>query len=317
MRACAGARPYARARPSAIGLALLVACATASVQAMAASPTPPAAPPTPAIELVDDRGRTLRLAAPARRIISLLPALTEATCALGACERLVGVDRFSNWPAQVERLPRLGGMEDAQVERIVALKPDLVLAAVSARAVDRLEALRVPVLALEPKTLPETRRALDTIAAAIGSPEAGEAEWRRLSARIDAAARRVPLSLRGQRAYFEVSSAPHAAGEASFVGGLLQRLGLGNIVPASMGVFPRLNPEYVVRAQPQLILATEAALRDMAKRPGWPALAALREGRTCGFAPAAYDTLVRPGPRLGDAADLLVDCLAALDARAR
>ena len=123
----------------------------------------------------------------------------------------------------------------------------------------------------------------------------------------------VPASMRGQRVYFEVSSAPHAAGEGSFVGEVLARLGMGNIVPASMGVFPRLNPEYIVRAQPQLILASESALRAMSKRPGWPALGALRDRRTCAFASAAYDTIVRPGPRLGEAADLLVDCLRALD----
>ncbi|MFN9120708.1 MAG: ABC transporter substrate-binding protein, partial [bacterium] len=236
---------------------------------------------TAAIDLVDDRGRTVRLAAPARRIVSLLPSSTETVCALGGCDRLVGVDRFSNWPPQVERLPRLGGLEDAQVERIVALKPDLVLAASSARVLDRLDALRIPALALEPKTLDDIRRVLDTVAMALGDPAAGQAEWHRLSARIDAAARRVPPSMRGQRTYFEVSSAPHAAGAGSFVGDMLARLGMGNIVPASMGVFPKLSPEYIVRAQPQVIFASDAALREMPTRPGWPALSALRDRRTC------------------------------------
>ena len=97
---------------------------------------------TTAIEVTDDRGHVVRLPAPARRIVSLLPSLTETVCALGGCDRIVGVDRFSNWPTQVEKLPRLGGLEDAQVERIVALKPDVVLAASSARVIDRLEALR-------------------------------------------------------------------------------------------------------------------------------------------------------------------------------
>ena len=73
------------------------------------------------------------------------------------------------------------------------------------------------------------------------------------------------------------------------------------------------NPEYVVRAQPQLILASDAALREMPKRPGWPALSALRDRRTCAFPPGAYDTIVRPGPRLAEAADLLVECLRTLD----
>ncbi|MBY0439445.1 MAG: helical backbone metal receptor [Burkholderiales bacterium] len=289
-----------------------VLCGLAALASVAAASTSTASTSTASLDIVDDRGRTVRLAAPARRIISLLPSLTEATCALGACDRLVGIDRFSNWPPQVERLPRLGGLEDAQVERIVSLKPDLVLAASSARVIDRLEALRIPVLALEPKTLADTRRVLGAIAVAIGDPGAADLQWRAISARIDAAAARVPPSMRGQRVYFEVSSAPHAAGEGSFVGDVLARLGMGNIVPASMGVFPRLNPEYVVRAQPQVILGSDAGLRDMPKRPGWPGLAALRDRRTCAFPPAAYDILVRAGPRLGEAADLLVDCFSTL-----
>ena len=89
----------------------------------------------------DDRGAALTLAQPPQRIVSLLPSLTETVCELGACSRLVGTDRHSNWPASVRALPRLGGLEDAQIERIVALKPDLVLLAVSARAADRLRAL--------------------------------------------------------------------------------------------------------------------------------------------------------------------------------
>jgi len=89
--------------------------------------------------VTDDRGRSLTLPRPPLRVVSLLPSLTETVCALQACARLVGIDRHSDWPAAVRNLPRLGGLEDTQIERIVALKPDLVLAAVSSRAVDRLE----------------------------------------------------------------------------------------------------------------------------------------------------------------------------------
>ena len=99
--------------------------------------------------------------------------------------------------------------------------------------------------------------------------------------------------------------------EASFVGETLARLGLRNVVPAALGPFPRLNPEFVVRAAPDWIVATERAIAAMPARPGWGALAALRTGRTCGFAPDRYDMLVRPGPRMGEAAELLADCLAA------
>ena len=259
--------------------------------------------------LVDDRGHRLTLAQPAQRVVSLLPSLTETICALGACNRLVGVDRFANWPAVVRTLPRLGGLEDTQIERIVSLKPDLVLVAVSSRATDRLEALGLPVLALEPKSLAETRQVLRTVALALGRAEQGEQLWASLEARIQAAAARVPPALRGLRVYFEVSSAPYAAGEASFLGELLGRLGLANIVPASMGPFPKLNPEFVVRAQPGLVMASSRNLADMPGRPGWGALDALRRQRSCGFSEAQADVLVRPGPRLAEGAELIVDCL--------
>jgi iron complex transport system substrate-binding protein len=107
------------------------------------------APAVGQLALRDDRGVTVQLDRAPRRIVSLLPSLTETVCALGACDRLVGTDRFSNWPDSVASLPKLGGIEDAQIERIVALKPDVVLASTSARVTDRLESLGLKVLALE------------------------------------------------------------------------------------------------------------------------------------------------------------------------
>jgi iron complex transport system substrate-binding protein len=80
-----------------------------------------------AIQVTDGRGVAVELPQPPRRIVSLLPSLTETVCALGGCERLVGVDRYSNWPAHVKALPVVGGGIDPHIEAIVALKPDLVL----------------------------------------------------------------------------------------------------------------------------------------------------------------------------------------------
>jgi iron complex transport system substrate-binding protein len=271
--------------------------------------------PTPAlaeIQVTDDRGHAVVLARPPMRIVSLLPSLTEAVCELQACRRLVGTDRFSNWPEHVKALPKLGGLEDAQLERIVALRPDLVLAGASSRAIARLEALGIPVLALEARSLDDTRRMLETVAQALGMPGTGTALWQRIDARISAAAQRVPPGLRGRKVYFEVASAPYAAGESSFVGETLGRLGLGNIVPAALGPFPQLNPEYVLRAQPDVVMAADHELATMRKRPGWKDLRALRRHRQCGFTSARYDVLVRPGPRLGEAAEIMADCLAAM-----
>jgi iron complex transport system substrate-binding protein len=260
----------------------------------------------------DDAGVEQRFAAPPQRIVSLLPSLTETVCELRACARLVGVDRSSNWPASVQALPRLGGLEDAQVERIVALRPDVVLMAGSTRASDRLRVLGLRVLALEPRSLADTRRVVGVLAALLGDPAAGDALWQRLQTRFDDAAARVPPALRGRGVYLEVASTPYAAGQASYLGELLARLGLHSVVPAALGPFPQLNPEWVVRAQPDIVVATAQALAGMPARPGWDRLTALAEHRVCGFDTARWDTLMRPGPRLGDAAGHLADCLADL-----
>ncbi|MBL8316004.1 MAG: ABC transporter substrate-binding protein [Rubrivivax sp.] len=267
--------------------------------------------------LLDDRGVEHRLPHPPQRIVSLLPSLTETVCALQACTRLVGTDRYSNWPASVQALPKLGGLEDTQIERLVALKPDLVLLASSARAIDRLQALGLRVVVLEPRTLQDTERVIVQVARLLGDAPAGPALWQRLQARVAAAAARVPPDLRGRKVYFEVASAPYAASEASFVGQNLARLGMGNIVPAALGPFPKLNPEFIVRARPDIVMATASALAEMPNRPGWGGLLALRERRSCGFAPEPWDTLVRAGPRLAEGAEFLADCLAGLAAGAR
>ena len=271
--------------------------------------------PALAAIVIDDRGRAVDVPAAPQRVVTLSPSLTETVCALGACARLVGTDRYSNWPREVQALPKLGGLDDAQIERIVALKPDLVLAATSTRAVDRLASLGLRVLALEPATLEQTRRVIERVALALGDAPAGPALWQALNARVDAAAARVPAPRRGQRVYFEVASTPFAAGEASFIGELLARLGLATIVPAAMGPFPQLSPEFVLRAQPEVVMAAAAALAEMPQRPGWRQLRALQTGAQCGFAPAPYDALVRAGPRLAEAAEALVDCLAGLNDR--
>ena len=260
----------------------------------------------------DDRGVEVALAASPQRIVSLLPSLTESVCALGACARLVGVDRFSNWPQSVRTLPQLGGLEDAQIERVIALKPDLVLAAPSARAIERFEGLGLKVLVLESRDRADVKRTLNTLARVFGAAPQAAAVWVKIERDEQLAIERMPAYWRGRRVYFEVDATPYAAGAGSFIGETLARLGLANIVPSELGPFPKLNPEFVVRAQPDLVIAQRANLAEMPKRPGWAGLRALRSASTCGFEPAAYELLIRPGPRMGEAAQSLVACLAAL-----
>lgn len=252
------------------------------------------------------------LAAPPQRIVSLVPGLTESVCALGACARLVGTDRYSNWPSEVAALPKLGGLDDAQVERIVALRPDLVLIAPSARAGERLRALGLRVEALHTRSHDDVRRNLQRLSELLDEPARAQAAWAAIEQRLADAAARVPPSMRGRSVYFEVDATPYAAGPDSFIGETLQRLSLRNIAPAALGPFPKLSPEFVVRAQPQIVIAETRNVQQMPGRPGWTTLSALRTRQLCVFDGEQYDLLVRPGPRLGEAALLLADCLMAL-----
>jgi iron complex transport system substrate-binding protein len=261
-----------------------------------------------AVVVTDERGVRVELPRPPQRIVSLLPSLTESVCTLGACERLVGVDRYSNWPDAVRALPQLGGGIDPNVEAIVALKPDVVLLAKSSRVTERLEALGLKVIVLEPKSHADVRRVLDALGQVLGIGDA-QRVWRAIDASVSAAAASLPARARNRRVYFEVNSAPFAAGEVSFIGETLTRLGVQNIVPASLGPFPKLNPEYVVRADPDLIMVGERSAQGLEQRPGWASIRAVREGRICRFKAAESDVLVRPGPRMGEAAQLMAKCL--------
>ena len=277
--------------------------------ALAASAQGTTAPP---ITVRDDRGTEHRFASPPQRIVTLLPSLTESVWALGGGPRLVGVDRFSNWPADLAALPRLGGLDDAQIESIAALKPDVVLASTSARSIDRLEALGFKVMRLKSETHADVRRTLVLLATLLGTPAEGERVWQRIQRDIAAAAARVPSARRGQRVYFEIGGGPYAAGRSSFIGETLSLLGMDNIVPADLGPFPKLNPEFVVRALPQVVMGVQREQAAMAARPGWQSIPAIAQNQRCGFETPRYEMLIRPGPRMGEAAGVLADCLAGL-----
>jgi iron complex transport system substrate-binding protein len=262
-----------------------------------------------ALQVTDDRGSTVTMAQPPQRIVSMLPSLTEMVCALDQCQRLVGVDRNSNFPSSVRALPQVGGGLDPSIEAVVALKPDVVLMAISSRAGERLQALGIKVVALEPKTHSDVRRVLEKIGALLGVDDA-QRVWRVIDAGVSAAAQSLPPGALSTRVYFEASSGPYAASESSFIGETLTRLGVKNIVPATLGPFPKLNPEFVVRANPDLIMVGDTNYIGMEQRPGWNSMRALREKRVCLFSADQADMLVRPGPRMAEGARIMARCVA-------
>ena len=264
-----------------------------------------------AIQVTDDRGITVTLAQSPQRIVSLLPSLTEGVCGMEQCQRLVGVDRYSNYPASVQALPKLGGGMDPNIEAIVALRPDLVLVAASSRASARLEALGLKVVALETKTHADVRRVLRVLGVLLAvSPEQGaDRLWRVIDSSVSAASQSLSAKAKNTRVYFEVSRGPYAAGESSFIGETLTRLGVKNVVPANLGPFPKLNPEFIVRANPDLIMAGNRSMQAMTSYPGWGSIKAVKNQRICSFSNEEADVVVRPGPRMAEAARIMAKCL--------
>jgi iron complex transport system substrate-binding protein len=302
--------PQMNAGPGAPPLRVLGGAASLMLGVALISGGPPAS--ASALTLHDDLQREVAFAQYPQRIVSLLPSLTETVCALGACDRLVATDRYSNWPEQVRTLPKTGGLDDAEVEAIVGLKPDLVLISHSQRITDRLSELGVASFALNTESYASISHTVATVGDILGLSSRAAALNRQITAAVDelgaeALARRHGA---GPTVYFEVDHAPYAAGAASFIGELLARLGARNIVPADLGPFPKLNPEFVVRENPDVIFVAPADAPHLAERPGWGRIRAVREQRLCYFSSAVRDTIERPGPRVAEGMRALFDCLA-------
>ncbi len=260
------------------------------------------------VSVVDDRGVILVFDKPPQRIVSLLPSLTESVCALGKCGALVGVDRFSNWPKSIQDLPKLGGMGDVNIERIVQLKPDVVLLEKASPVIARLNSLGIKTFALDIKSMGDEERALQKLDAILGTAESSRV-WNQIQQQVMRANKQLSLLEKNIRVYVEVNPAPFAAGRASFIGEILSRLDLINIIPDSLGPFPKINPEFVVQAKPDVILLTEPSPAEIKRRPGWSSIPAVVRNRICTFTADQNDVLVRPGPRMGEAALMISQCI--------
>jgi iron complex transport system substrate-binding protein len=260
------------------------------------------------VSVMDDRGVVVVIDKPPQRIVSLLPSLTESVCALGKCDALVGVDRFSNWPKSIQDLPKLGGLGDVNIERIVQLKPDVVLLEKASPIIARLNGLGIKTVALDIQSMGDEERALKKLDTVLGTTESGRV-WNQIQKEIMRAHKQLPSRDKNIQVYFEVNPAPYAAGRNSFIGEILTHLGLVNIIPESLGPFPKINPEFVVQAKPDVILLTESTASDIQRRPGWRSIPAVMRNRICTFTAAQNDALVRPGPRIGEAALIISQCI--------
>lgn len=260
------------------------------------------------LTLTDELGRTVTLEREPERVISMVPSHTEMICALDACEKLIGIDTFSNYPEEVFELPRLGGALTGydggpDLEAIVALSPDLVVVSEYGELASFLEELGMTVYAGSPQTIEDIFDYLDIIGQLVNRSDQAAALTAQIESDLDSIAQLVEGATRPS-VYYEIDASPFSVGPDSFIGQLIALAGGETIVTAEMGDFPMLDPEFIVAQDPDMIILASApygeSIETLQARPGWQGLSAIADGRVVELTEAQNDLTARPGPRIAD-----------------
>lgn len=293
-------------------LFLLASCGPAALAPTASPSTPlPTAAPTagvaafPAI-ITDFQGRTVSIAAQPRRIVSIGPSNTEFLFALGAGDRVVGRDDFSDAPAAAQQVEKVGGVK-VSVEKVVSLRPDLVISVkLSDGTIERIAGAGIPVLVVDPQSLRDVTRTAILLGRAIGVD--GDALASSIDAKLEALRQKVAAATTRPRVFHEVDASdpgkPFTAGPGSYIDDLITLAGGANVAASAGTAYPQISLEEVVRADPEIIVLGDADYgttpQQVAARPGWSVISAVKNGKVF----AISDSLVsRPGPRVTDAAE--------------
>jgi iron complex transport system substrate-binding protein len=288
------------------GRATVLACVAAIALALAASSA------RAVVSAVDDTGATVTIAAPARRIVTLAPHAAELVHAAGASAQIVGVVKGTDYPPAVGALPVVGDAAALDLERIVALAPDLIVTWpwTMPAQVAGLRARGFAVFEADPHAIDGIATDVERIGVLAGTPTAAAAAARELRSRIARASRGnagPPL-----RVFYQVSDLPlFTLGGRHLVSQAIARCGGANVFGDLAIPAPQVSLEAVLAADPQVIVAGTAFTRRPAWLDAWsrwPALSAVRYGNL--FVVDA-NLLHRPGPRFVDG---VVQLCGALDA---
>ncbi len=250
------------------------------------------------IRLLDDAGQTLEFTRPPQRIISLTPHLTELLFAVGAGAQVVGVDSASDYPKAAMALPRVGDFSRINFERILALKPDLIMVWLDGnRAADihGLKTMGLPVLHTQATHLGDVARLLRLIGRASGHAGEGEAAAQDFSRRLAAlgvqATQHPPIKV-----FYQVWDRPlMTVGGGHWISDALLLCGARNVFDDLSGLSPAVSREAVLQRAPELIISGNDA-PDMQRQ--WQQFASLPAVQHHGFVRVDADLLHRPTPRL-------------------
>lgn len=242
------------------------------------------------------------------RVVSLVPSVTEIVYAVGAGKLLVGNTNQCDFPDAARSIYKVGDFVNPDLERIVALRPGLVCLALPMhrQLLEKLTEMNVPTYASRPADIPAVLREIDAVAQMLGRKASGESLVVAMRQRLDS----IPMSTDTPRVYAEISGTPlMTAGGGTFINELLARAGGRNVFSSSVQEYPVVDPEAVLKADPEVILLLhpDMSAPDVARRVGWGGINAVKHGRI--YDQFDEDLLFRPGPRIVDGAVLLARLL--------
>ena len=281
-------------------IALLVGCGKTQ-------PAPTATPVAP-ITVVDDVGNTVTLNTEPQRIISLAPANTEILYALGLGDRVVGVTEYCNYPPEAAEKPKVGGFSDVDLEQVVGLEPDLVLATSlhTSEVVPALQERGVPVFVADPQTVLGVLETIRTIGHITGEDQAAAALTSQMQERINAVQETIKDAPR-PRVFWELGPELYTAGPGSFLNDLIVMAGGENVAADAESPWPQLSLEAIVLKDPAIVVLADHNYGETAEtvtqRPGWGNITAVREGRIVEL--TDDDIFSRPGPRIVEGLEFL------------
>jgi iron complex transport system substrate-binding protein len=264
------------------------------------------------IAVVDDTGAVVRLSRPAQRIVTLAPHLAETLFAAGAGGRLVGTVDYSDYPEAARSAPRVGGYSRIDLETVIALEPDLIVAWQTGNAAADVDALRgfgFPVYVSQPDRLEDVAGEIERLGRLAGSSEAADAAARQLGARLAA--------LRGRygerpvvRAFYQIWKQPlSTVGGRQIISSIIRLCGGENVFGGLQTIAPVISVEAVLAADPEAIVASgmdEARPEWLDDWKRWPALTAVARDNLFFIPP---DLIQRHTPRLLDGAEQLCEHL--------
>ncbi len=254
------------------------------------------------ITVTDDIGRTVILSQTPERVISLAPNITEMIYALQAGDKLVGVTSWCNYPPQSQKKEIIGDATTANLERILALKPDLavMVGTKNTPILAKLEALKIPALVLNPASLEDISQDIRLLSVVFNKQPVADSLLTVISTTLNEITSSLEMISLGKRpkVYVEISSQPlMTAGHKGLVGLLIDRAGGENIMSDLDRDYAVINPEIVIQRRPDiiLILHPQTDEKQLAERIGWQNIPAVKNKKV--FDDLDLDIILRAGPR--------------------